>query len=73
MNRPNFMKNWQLPSVARSLLAIVLIALGLPALAQTPAPVRILVGAPAGGSTDTLARSLATEMGRQLARPLPFS
>lgn len=70
MNRPNFMKNWQLPSVARSLLAIVLIAVGLPALAQTPAPVRILVGAPAGGSTDTLARSLATEMGRQLARPV---
>ena len=70
MNRPNFMKNWQLPIVARSLLAIVLIAVGLPALAQTPAPVRILVGAPAGGSTDTLARSLATEMGRQLARPV---
>lgn len=64
------MKNWQLPSVVRSLLAIVLIAVGLPALAQTPAPVRILVGAPAGGSTDTLARSLATEMGRQLARPV---
>ncbi len=70
MNRPNFMKNWQRPSVTRSLLAIVLIAVGLPALAQTPAPVRILVGAPAGGSTDTLARSLATEMGRQLARPV---
>ena len=31
-------------------------------------PVRILVGAPAGGSTDTLARALATEMGRQLGR-----
>ena len=30
------------------------------------APVRILVGAPAGGSTDTLARTIATEMGRQL-------
>ncbi|HEY1229455.1 MAG TPA: tripartite tricarboxylate transporter substrate binding protein, partial [Ramlibacter sp.] len=27
------------------------------------APVRILVGAPAGGSTDTLARSLAQSMG----------
>jgi tripartite-type tricarboxylate transporter receptor subunit TctC len=26
---------------------------------QTQPPVRILVGAPAGGSTDTLARSLA--------------
>ncbi|WP_436147949.1 tripartite tricarboxylate transporter substrate binding protein [Acidovorax sp. LjRoot194] len=37
------------------------------ALAQN-APIRILVGAPAGGSTDTLARNLATEMGRQLGR-----
>lgn len=35
---------------------------------QTNAPVRILVGAPAGGSTDTLARTLATEMGRLLGR-----
>lgn len=31
-------------------------------------PVRILVGAPAGGSTDTLARSLATELGRLLGK-----
>jgi tripartite-type tricarboxylate transporter receptor subunit TctC len=31
-------------------------------------PVRILVGAPPGGSTDTLARTLATELGRQLGR-----
>ncbi|CAN7383563.1 tripartite tricarboxylate transporter substrate binding protein [Acidovorax sp. LjRoot118] len=36
-------------------------------LAQN-APIRILVGAPAGGSTDTLARNLASEMGRQLGR-----
>jgi tripartite-type tricarboxylate transporter receptor subunit TctC len=36
-------------------------------LAQN-APIRILVGAPAGGSTDTLARNLANEMGRQLGR-----
>ena len=38
------------------------------ALAQGNAPIRILVGAPAGGSTDTLARNLASEMGRQLGR-----
>ena len=31
-------------------------------------PLRILVGAPAGGSTDTLARSMAVEMGRLLGR-----
>ena len=36
-------------------------------VSQTP-PVRILVGAPPGGSTDTLARTLATELGRQLGR-----
>jgi len=39
------------------------------AQAQAPAPaLRILVGAPAGGSTDTLARSLATELGRLLGK-----
>jgi tripartite-type tricarboxylate transporter receptor subunit TctC len=34
---------------------------------NTPA-VRILVGAPAGGTTDTMARALATELGRALGR-----
>jgi len=37
------------------------------ARAQT-APVRILVGASAGGSTDTLARTLANELGRHLGK-----
>jgi tripartite-type tricarboxylate transporter receptor subunit TctC len=32
------------------------------------APTRILVGAPPGGSTDTLARTIATEMGRLLGK-----
>lgn len=32
------------------------------------APARILVGAPAGGSTDTLARALAQELGRLLGK-----
>ena len=39
--------------------------------AQSPianAPVRILVGAPAGGSTDTMARTVAHAMGQQLGR-----
>lgn len=31
-------------------------------------PVRILVGAPAGGSTDTMARAIAQAMGQQLGR-----
>lgn len=38
-----------------------------PAWAQAT-PVRILVGAPAGGTTDTMARTLATELGRLLGR-----
>ena len=42
--------------------------------ANTTGPVgavmRILVGAPAGGSTDTLARTLAAEMGRLLGRQM---
>jgi len=39
-----------------------------PVLAQAAAPIRILVGAPPGGSTDALARELVPEMGRQLDR-----
>jgi len=61
-----FRQKSRFPSVIWSLLANFLIATGVHA--QTQAPVRILVGAPAGGSTDTLARSLASEMGRQLSR-----
>lgn len=41
------------------------------AIAQTiatNAPIRILVGAPAGGSTDTMARVVAQAMGQQLGR-----
>lgn len=37
-------------------------------LAQANVPIRILVGAPAGGTTDTMARTLATEMGKALGR-----
>ncbi|PIT75745.1 MFS transporter [Limnohabitans sp. G3-2] len=38
--------------------------------AQTPSqqPIKILVGAPAGGTTDTMARTLAQVMGTQLGR-----
>ncbi len=39
-----------------------------PAWAQNLPPVRILVGAPPGGTTDMLAREIAPEMGRQLGR-----
>lgn len=66
MNTLNSKQKSRRSSVIGSLSAIGLIAFG--ARAQSLAPVRILVGAPAGGSTDTLARALASEMGRQLGR-----
>lgn len=50
-----------------SAAACALAAFSFLAHAQTP-PVRILVGAPAGGSTDTLARTLANELGRHLGK-----
>jgi tripartite-type tricarboxylate transporter receptor subunit TctC len=55
----------------RHLLQHTLAAAGasaLPAWAQNTAPIRILVGAPPGGTTDMLAREIAPEMGRQLGR-----
>ena len=53
--------------ILKTLAPVSAALLGAPVWAQS-APVRILVGAPAGGSTDTLARTLATEMGRLLGR-----
>jgi len=51
----------------RSLLALA--ALPMLARAQpTPSTVRLWVGTPPGGSTDTIARELAPEMGRLLGR-----
>jgi tripartite-type tricarboxylate transporter receptor subunit TctC len=57
-----------LPSRRTLLLAAALSAIG-GANAQGSGPaIRILVGAPAGGTTDTMARALAAELGRALAR-----
>ena len=63
------MKNTANVTVIWSYFAALCIAI-LPSagFAQSPPPVRILVGAPAGGSTDTLARSLSLEMGKILGR-----
>ncbi|MET0544374.1 MAG: tripartite tricarboxylate transporter substrate binding protein, partial [Variovorax sp.] len=53
----------------RDVLAAATAVLGGQAFAQVGGvPIRILVGAPAGGSTDTLARSLAASMGPLLGR-----
>ncbi len=49
-------------------LAALTPGLATPALAQSAAPIRILVGAPPGGSTDTLAREIARELGPLLGR-----
>jgi tripartite-type tricarboxylate transporter receptor subunit TctC len=38
------------------------------ASAQTGTPIRILVGTPAGGSTDTIARAIASDLTRSLGR-----
>ena len=52
-------------------LSLIFLSLGgleLPAWAQPQPPIKILVGAPAGGTTDTMARTLATVLGTQLGR-----
>ncbi|RZT31863.1 tripartite tricarboxylate transporter substrate binding protein [Cupriavidus agavae] len=59
-------------------LALVSLAALVPMLGATPAhaavaggkPIRILVGAPAGGTTDTLARTVAQEMSQTLGQPV---
>jgi len=55
-------------SCAAMLLGVLLIASG--ALAQGPGPVRLIVGAPAGGSIDTYARIIADHMTGTLGRPV---
>lgn len=54
--------------------AALCVALALPAGAHAAVaggkPIRILVGAPAGGTTDTLARTIAQEMSQSLDQPV---
>ncbi len=52
----------------RPLLVATLLLAGRSASRAQGAPVRILVGAPAGGTTDTMARVLAIELGKILGR-----
>jgi len=57
-----------IPMKRRRFLLSSSVLLGAGASHAQTTPVRILVGASAGGSTDTLARTLATELGRHLGR-----
>ena len=56
-----------MPLNRRSVLLGTTVLIAASAYSQS-APARILVGAPAGGSTDTLARALAQELGRLLGK-----
>ncbi|MFD0666968.1 tripartite tricarboxylate transporter substrate binding protein [Ramlibacter sp. MAHUQ-53] len=58
------------PSFSRrdAVVRTALLVAAARAHAQAQPPVRILVGAPAGGTSDTLARILATEMAKALGR-----
>lgn len=51
-------------------VTLVGLSLCLPVWAQVQPPIRIWVGAPAGGTTDTMARTLAQAMGQQLGRTI---
>ena len=67
------------PSRRKAMRGLLYAAASLGLLAQAPSaraqvagrkPIRILVGAPAGGTTDTLARTIAQEMSRELDQPV---
>ena len=59
----------QAPTRRALLTALLSLSSGAGWTAAPPlAPVRILVGAPAGGTTDTMARTLAQALGPQLGR-----
>lgn len=60
-----------LASPLRRALAVSALALGATsALAQDTSPIKMLVGFPAGGSTDVIARNLALGMEKVLGRPV---
>jgi len=54
------------------MLFLCLVLLAAPALAQTypTKPVKLLVGVPPGGPTDTVARAIAPELGEALGQPI---
>src|SRR5215471_2285598 len=58
-------------AAALALLAVPMLAVpSVPASAQSSTPIRLAVGAPAGGSIDTYARIIADHMTATLGRPV---
>ncbi|HTJ99118.1 MAG TPA: tripartite tricarboxylate transporter substrate binding protein [Bordetella sp.] len=55
-------------AIALAIAALAASVHALPALAQQTPPIKLVVGAPPGGTTDTVARSVATTMGKELGR-----
>ncbi|OZI25822.1 MFS transporter [Bordetella genomosp. 9] len=53
---------------AISLAALAAASAAIPAHAQQTPPIKLVVGAPPGGTTDTVARSIGTTMGKELGR-----
>jgi tripartite-type tricarboxylate transporter receptor subunit TctC len=53
-----------------ALLCLLIAGLGMQTLAQSSGPIRLIVGAPAGGSIDTYARIVADHMTGTLGRPV---
>lgn len=68
----NMSANMTAINTIRTWLAVALLAAAGVAAAQAfpSKPIRLLVGAPAGGTTDTLARSIAAEMTRTLGQDM---
>lgn len=61
---------WLRSAAGASVLALCVLPLTAHAEIAGGKAIRILVGAPAGGTTDTLARTLAQEMSQQLGQPV---
>jgi tripartite-type tricarboxylate transporter receptor subunit TctC len=56
--------------VCAAALGMLISALGAEALGQSSSPIRLAVGAPAGGSIDTYSRIIAEHMSATLGRPV---
>ncbi|AOB29588.1 MFS transporter [Bordetella sp. H567] len=55
-------------AIAFAAAALAAGAYAFPAFAQQTPPIKLVVGAPPGGTTDTVARSIGTTMGKELGR-----